>query len=395
MEKRYGRVAQIVARPTTLLSSLRGRCVLRKPYSLWRRCLPSGKRVYYVRFRLDNGRWSVAKSSGQTKKGAAEAWALRYLQSGQVVLKENVTFASFAEGFFEPEGPYVLGLKLRGRSIGRGHSSNQQSYLTNYLIPAFGELKLSRIDSEAVEEFTQELIAKGLSSSSINHILLALKLVLQHAYKKKHLQQMPVIERVAHRQNDRGVLTIDEVKAFFGLAWADRRYYAMNLLAATTGMRLGEIRGLQRGAVHEDYIEVRTSWEKGHGLKTTKSGRARHVPVPERTRNALKEVLDTSPYSEPEDLVFYGRKRESPLDHKLIEKSFHAALTVIGIDEAERRRRRLCFHSWRHFFNSLLINGRVPVVKVQALTGHVSQRMTENYFHPDEYRDVVRITRRI
>ena len=368
---------------------------MKKPYSLWKRKLDSGRVVYYVRFRLDSGKWSVAKSSGQSKKGAAEAWAVNYLNSGQIVIKENLTFEQLAEGFFDPDGPYTAALKLRGRSIGRGHAANQSSYVKNYLIPAFGESRLSRIDSETVEEFTHELLAQGLSSSSINHILLALKQILQHAYKKKYLQNLPVIERVAHKQKNRGIPTVEEVKRFFEQPWSDKRYYAINLLAATTGMRQGEIRGLQRRAVHGNYVEVVTSWEKGHGLKSTKSGRARNVPLPERTRDALAAVLEKSPYADPDDLVFFGRRREAPLDHKLIEKAFHEALAAIGIDEAERRRRGLCFHSWRHFFNSLLINGRVPVVKVQSLTGHSTQKMTENYFHPDEYRDVLRITGRI
>lgn len=63
----------------------------------------------------------------------------------------------------------------------------------------------------------------------------------------------------------------------------------------------------------------------------------------------------------------------------------------IGIPDEARRDRGLSFHSWRHFFNSLLINQKVPLLKVQALTGHMTDRMSEEYFHPDEYSDVLKI----
>ena len=99
-----------------------------------------------------------------------------------------------------------------------------------------------------------------------------------------------------------------------------------------------------------------------------------------------------TPYNEDEDFIFFGRKREIPLDHRIIERNFYEALKKIGISEEERTRRVICFHSWRHFFNSLLINSRIPIPKVQTLTGHSTQRMTENYFHAQEYQDVIDIT---
>jgi integrase len=49
--------------------------------------------------------------------------------------------------------------------------------------------------------------------------------------------------------------------------WGDFRHYAVNVLAATTGMRIGEIRGLRVENVKRDHVEIRCSWGEGHGLK--------------------------------------------------------------------------------------------------------------------------------
>ena len=49
--------------------------------------------------------------------------------------------------------------------------------------------------------------------------------------------------------------------AVLRLEWKDPRYYGINLLAATTGMRLGEIRGLQAEDIREDYIHVCHNWQ--------------------------------------------------------------------------------------------------------------------------------------
>jgi integrase len=345
--------------------------MLKKPYSLWKRKLPSGSYVYYIRFRLDDGSWRTAKSSGQTTKTAAEAWAINYLKSGQIILKHNITFSSFAKDFFSDEGDFMQIRSLRGKNIGKSHTANLKAYLKNYLIPYFGQKKLTSIDEQSIEAFTRSLADKGLATSTINHILHSLKMILEEAHKRKLTQKLVAVEMVTQRSSSRGVLSFDEARSFFNLEWTDRRMYAINLLAATTGMRLGEIRGLQRQSVFPTYVDVCVSWEKGHGLKGTKTGSSRYVPIPERTSRALQEVIEKSPYTDPEDFVFFGRYRNAPLDHRGIERNFHKALESIGIDEKERKKRNICFHSWRHFFNSLLINGRVPVVKVQTLTGHL------------------------
>jgi integrase len=364
----------------------------KKPYSLWKRRLESGKTVYYVRFRLDDGSWSTAKSSGEKTKTAAEAWAIKYLSSGQIILKENVLFKDFADNFFDYQGAFVQSQLNRGRSFGRRHAENQNSIIKNYLVKEFGDVKLSKIDSTHIEEYTQELVVMGKSPSTINKILLALRVILQDAYKKKYLQKLPLIEMLPNQYKERGILSVEEVKAFFAQEWKDHRYYTINLLAATTGMRVGEIRALQRKSVCEGYLEVSASWEKGFGLKGTKTGRNRYIPLPQKTQEALAKAMEVSPFTDPDDFIFFGRKREAPLDHRIIERNFYDALIGIGITDDIRRERRICFHSWRHFYNSLLINSRVPVIKVQKLTGHSTQRMTENYFHTDDYQDVIDIT---
>lgn len=306
--------------------------------------------------------------------------------------KENVTLEKFAEDFFAWEGEYISSLRRKGRQFGQRYAENKQGHLRNYILPAFGSLKISRIDQEQVERFARDLLEEDeLAAATVNQILLTLKAVLKQAYRKQYIRGLPLIENVAGKRRERGIPTPEEVRAFFDGDWKDLRYYAINLLAATTGMRLGEIQGLQRKALRENFVEVSASWAKGYGLKGTKTGRSRYLPLPKRTRKALLEVLALTPYTEPEDFVFHGRYRTAPLDNHLIEESFNRRLKEIGIEEEARKARNLSFHSWRHYFNSVLVNGRVPILKVQALTGHSTLKMTENYFHLDDLKDVLKV----
>src|SRR5258706_550182 len=79
----------------------------------------------------------------------------------------------------------------------------------------------------------------------------------------------------------RGILTPDELRLLFGpgafeKAWnRDPKHYALNILAASTGLRLGECQALQIQYLHPEYIEVRHSWNDTHGLSAPKSGTTR------------------------------------------------------------------------------------------------------------------------
>ena len=367
----------------------------KKPYSLLKRSLSSGRHVYYVHFRKEDGAFGTAKSTSQTTKTAGEAWAIKYLSSGQIVQKENLTFANFSKGFFEIGSDYRKHLTTKGKTITIRHAGNQQAIVNNHLLPVFGKLKLTKIDTKIIDAYTHNLIIQEKSSSTINHILGTFQIILKFADRFQLIQRLPIIDFIPNRSKERGILAIQEAQDFFSKPWSNVRYYAINLIAATTGMRMGEIRALKRSVIHKDYIEVNVSWEKGVGLKSTKTGINRNVPLPPQTNEVLQEVMNMSPYTEPNDLIFFGRKRENPLDHRAIQRNFYQALEKIGIDEDNRKERNIVFHSWRHFYNSLLVDAKISTIKIQAVTGHSSDKMTQNYYHPKEFTDIIKAVGRI
>ncbi|MDR0909023.1 MAG: site-specific integrase, partial [Spirochaetaceae bacterium] len=60
------------------------------------------------------------------------------------------------------------------------------------------------------------------------------------------------------------------------------------------------------------------------------------------------------------------------------------------MDEAERRRRKLTPHAWRHFLNTMLRSNGVSDAKIQTITGHSSAAMTDYYtdFRVDDLQEV-------
>lgn len=75
--------------------------------------------------------------------------------------------------------------------------------------------------------------------------------------------------------------------------------------------------------------------------------------------------------------------RLNPISYASVNKSYKISLGRIGITERIRKERGLSFHSYRHYYNSLLIESGVSDAVIRRIIGHKSIGMTENYTHID------------
>jgi integrase len=79
-----------------------------------------------------------------------------------------------------------------------------------------------------------------------------------------------------------------------------------------------------------------------------------------------------------------------PITRYYFNRYLSTALAEIGIDAEEKKKRNLTPHSWRYFLNTNLRARGVADAKVQSITGHKSQSMTERYtrFYTEEFTEV-------
>jgi integrase len=79
--------------------------------------------------------------------------------------------------------------------------------------------------------------------------------------------------------------------------------------------------------------------------------------------------------------VFSFTRGKTPATGRRVTECLYLALKNIGIPEEERRTRNLTFHSWMHFFNSVMRARAIPAPIIQRVTGYVTTSMLENYTH--------------
>jgi integrase len=172
------------------------------------------------------------------------------------------------------------------------------------------------------------------------------------------------------------------------LDWGDERLYLANLLAATTGLRAGEVAALKDVDIQEASLTVRSSYLEGHGLKKTKTGKSREVPLLPGLRDRLLALAQLNPHAN--SFVFWETYRpEDPMDGRLFGLKLRDMLVLLrtgpaATEEATQAAltywsdRNVVFHSWRHFFATDLSIAVGPD-KARKLTGHTTNVVFAGY----------------
>ena len=369
------------------------------PFKLYRRPRKNKPPVFYARYLRPDGNYTAGRSTGKSREKDARVAAWEYLQTGAVTTVHRVKLKDFAQGFFDWEGDWAVNKRAGGLRISPDHCRCKNAATKNHIVAHLGDRLLTELDSATVRRFRNDLYRSGLAGATINHILGCLRAILFAAEEANLLRNLPRIERAALNQRERGILATEEVARLFAVEWDDERVRVANMVAVSTGFRLSEIHGLKRRNILDGRIEITGSWssrERCYKAGTKNGQLSRSVPIPPAVQSALEALMQLSPWSDPETYVFYTENApDRPFEHIKITRGLVAALTRIGIDESERKRRNLTFHSHRHFFNSMLIEARVPLQKIQRLTGHLSAAMTQRYYHTDSLDDVAEVQRQL
>jgi integrase len=258
------------------------------------------------------------------------------------------------------------------------------SMLEKHLIPMFGAMQLWQITTVDVPEFFNKAQEKVASKYALNLYAL-LNTMFDVAVQHDLIEKSPVrrkLHRPQHDPKEKPVLSGEQVRKVIE-AVADE-YKPLFVVAAVTGMRIGEILALRWQDVDLDAkkMTVRHNlWRGQLGTPKTKASA--------KTRN-LSDLLVTafriqrlkSRFIQPDDFVF-ARRDGSPYDRDSLRESvLYPALDVVGI---ERKPRQHGFHLFRHTCGSILyaLTGDIRLAK-DALAHSRISTTSDIYVHTDE-----------
>lgn len=278
---------------------------------------------------------------------------------------------------------------LKTRAALKRSREDDESITRRYLRPAFGPLLLKDISIQRVDEFVAQQALVPLHKNTIGHHLTLLISMLHMAEQLGWLAKAPKVKKPTVRLFSKDfeyLRTEDEILRLLRAAKEEgREAFALYATAAYTGMRKGELAGLQWDDVNFEkrLITVQRSFDG-----PTKTGEVRYVPI----LDVLLPILREWRLVCPGGLVFPNRDGTMYCEAgRVFQEIFHRVLEAAGFPKTVKPNGRtkwyITFHGLRHTFASHWMMGGGDLFKLQKILGHKSPLMTMRYAHlaPDAF----------
>ena len=362
-------------------------------YSIYRRGLKSGLVIYYYRTYTPDGIRTNGKSTGCTSKAKARLYCDELLKKGLLYNGQNMAFAQYASGWFDDGSDWLQDRLACGTPE---HPALSETYITklrcdlnNYLLPYFGKIKMEDLRPSHIKHFRTWMIQeKNLSHKTINNAVSTLRQITDYALADSVIMFDPMrgIKTLNKVEKKRDSFTIDEAVKIFHAPWKDSKTRLANLTSACTGLRQSEILALGTENIKDDYINL--TYQIVHGnFCQLKTKEPRKIPLCKELHDTLIAAIKPGC-----DYVFDAMECQQPYIH------LRYVLRDIGM-ELERKDRGLCYHSWRHFFNTYLLSKNVSPVKVAAILGHstgpLSMQQRYTNFQASDMPEVVTLQKKL
>ncbi len=350
----------------------------------------SGRKTYYVDYTPSGGKRVTCKVGSSNVLTVAQAREAVKEMLAEVALggdprAEKIRDISLDKFISDIYGPWVVENRKSGASTVAMIRTSFHKFLP---------MHIDEITRYAVEQWRVTTRKQnGTKASSINRKVTALKAAINWGVKRGFLKANPLngletlpehdskakVRFLSKEEEERlmAVLDIrDEEKKQERIrynVWRSSRgmeplpelpedhLKTMVIISLNTGLRRNELFSLEWSDVDDGGITVRSS--------NAKSGKARHVPLNKRARQALE---DWSIGKDRNGLVFPSPKTGGRMGH--CNSAWEAVLERADIEDFR-------WHDMRHTFASNLVMAGVDLNTVRELLGHADLKMTLCYAH--------------
>ncbi len=322
---------------------------------------------------------------------------------GEVQRKINDLKANAAKGILPPREKLRLGEFVQGwLEDSVRHSLTLRTYqeygriLRLYVLPTLGKTLLEKLQPSHLQKLYSDLLdhggqqGKGLSPKTVRdtHVVLhqALDQAVRQGLANRNVADLIDPPKVPRAQVK--AFSQDEQTALLEAA-KGTRWETLLKLGLVTGMRIGEMLGLQWSNVDlvTDVVRVERKLNRDRTLGPPKTDAGKRpisigkqtVEMLQRHRvEQLKQKLAAGPNWEQRreyrDLVFTNQQG-GPLDYNNVMRGYYALLEKAGLEKSG-------IHRLRHTNASIWLKEGIHPKKVQSRLGHSSIGMTmDTYSH--------------
>jgi integrase len=298
-------------------------------------------------------------------------------------------------------GDYLAGWIERHRTRVRPSTwMTAESYVRVYLIPALGRRPLARLTASDVETALASFLKDGrpvsagdkrrrapVSAVTARHVRAILRRALSDAQRAGIVGRNVAADAAPPYVEHRPItyLSARDVGKLLE-ATADDELGPLYAVAATTGLRRGELLGLTWADVDDGRVTVRRSMGRIHGngwgLGEVKSARSRRtIPMPIRARQAIEAQRTRQMFArnaagdawQDRDGLVFTDSVGRPMLPEYVSHRFARDCARTGVP-------KIRFHDLRHSAATTLLSAGVPLAVISEWLGHSGIAITASAY---------------
>ena len=350
---------------------------------------------YTVGFDPSTGKQVQKSVSGKTQKEVAQMLkaATAALDNGTYIAPNKMTVAQWLDTW---QADYLKGVKP-------STVSSYQATIKNHIKPNIGAIRLDALTTHDIQEFYNKRFEgdenrSPLSAKTIKNIHGVLHKALQQAMLNSYIRTNPSNPCILPRVTRKKIKPLNEHQiADFLKAIKGHKYENMFLVALFTGMRQGEVCGLQWECVDFDNGtvlidkqlqslrgKVRGDKEK-YTLVPTKNGKERTITAAPFVMDLLwktKQAQDANRKDFCNDFIENGLVFTDEIGNRVTPQALYRAFKLVV---TELNMKDVRFHDLRHSYAVVSLKSGDDVKTVQENLGHATASFTlDTYGHVTE-----------
>jgi integrase len=316
-----------------------------------------------------NGRKRYITSTTKTKQEmkAAVRKKLEDRDNGIAYDSENLTVETYMDRWLES-------IKDRARP---GTFKPYEAIVRLHVKPTLGRTKLEKLNTMQLERLYRQKFDAGLSAGRVRYIHVTIRKALKDAVRLQLLSRNVADAAIPPRvvKTEIEPLTHDQMRCLLDAATGDK-LHALYVLAITTGMRQGELLGLQWKDIDLEAGTLRMSRSVYDGVISppkTNAGR-RTIRLSKLAIAAMRKHRVESAKRCISEWVFPNTRGTTIGHQNLHNRSWKPLLKRAGLPHSVR------FHDLRHSCISLLLAHGVPIKVVSEMAGHADVSITPSVY---------------
>lgn len=283
-------------------------------------------------------------------------------------------------------------LKYKKEYVTPSTHANFALIIQNHIKPYFSGYRINEINEGMIQDFVNHLHSNGrldgsggFALNTIRDIMLPLHMAFDYAAKYRAIDKIEwdAIEYPKERKSDKvRAMTYEEQKNFVQACYLNlNAHSAAYLIALFTGLRIGEVCGLQMKdiSLEQKTISVNKTVQRIYdplkkksyvhiGQPKTESS-CRIIPFPSKLVPVIKKF-----YEDKKPEHYFITAKNKPLDSRTLRQDFMRFLKRHNLPKIK-------FHELRHTFASRAIETPdFDIKSLSAILGHKSPAFTLNMY---------------